>query len=78
MENKYHYKLISTGSNSKKYGVCEVCGGYASEVFHQIETKDFFSIETNRIEQQHIGNTFGHEQCLINRQKNLDNLDGQE
>lgn len=60
-----NYTLKSTGASSSKYGVCEVCKMHVSEVFHQVEKKDFFSIITNKIEQQHISDKFGHEECLI-------------
>ena len=67
--NEYTYQLKSTGSSSSKYGVCEVCNEHVSEVFHQVEKKDFFSIVTNKIEQQYIQDLFGHEKCLIGRQR---------
>jgi hypothetical protein len=74
-ENKkrvYRYKTTSTGSNSHKYGVCEVCGKHASEVFMQSEQREFFSKLTNKIELTYDDcntHTFGHEECLLKRRR---------
>lgn len=61
----YKYKLISTHDNSSKYGNCEVCGKYASEVFHQIEAMKIEDGWTYA----NCHNKFGHEQCLISLRK---------
>jgi hypothetical protein len=68
---KYQYKLISTGDNSNKYGNCEVCNKFCSEVFHQIEQREFLSPETGKIELTHYGcrDLFGHKDCLISKQR---------
>jgi hypothetical protein len=64
--SKYHYKLINTNESSKKYGNCEICGQYATEMFHQIEEK-YFKNEFNG--ENYEGWTegksyFGHKDCL--------------
>lgn len=38
----FRYRMKSTGASSHKYGNCEVCGQHASEVFHQVEERQFF------------------------------------
>ena len=67
----YQYKIKSTGSNSNKFGVCEVCKKPASETFIQQERKSFYSAETNQIELTHAGciTRFGHYDCLKKIQK---------
>lgn len=61
----YRYKITSTGSSSKKYGVCEVCKKECTEVFLQTQEKKFTYQNTEHWTQ---GNKiFGHKDCLINK-----------
>jgi len=70
---KYRYILKSTGNSSSKYGVCEVCGKYATEVFSQSEEK-YYNIKHN--EKIYEGWTkhgcqdyFGHKECLESKRR---------
>ena len=67
----YQYKIKSTGSNSNKFGLCDVCKRHVSETFIQQERKSFYSAETNQIELTHAGciTRFGHYDCLKKIQK---------
>lgn len=72
MNEKYHYRIRSTRDSSAKYGSCNICGQHASEVFLQIEEKEFFSEETNRTELTQFGcrtAAVGHEHCLLSVRK---------
>jgi len=64
----YRYKIKSTGSNSNKFGLCDVCKKHVSETFIQQEQKSFYSYETNQTELTHAGciTRFGHYECLQN------------
>lgn len=69
---KYRYRIRNTGYSSKRFGLCEVCGKHASEVFSQIEEvhckgegrdeKDFWS-------QWDCTNLWGHKQCLVSKRR---------
>lgn len=67
----YKYKISSTSSNSTKYGNCEICGKPATEVFHQIEEREFFDPITNTESYTHNKCTsyFGHKECLESKQR---------
>jgi hypothetical protein len=66
---KFRYRLNSTGASSAKYGVCEVCGEHASEVFIQSETQ-LFDLH-GAIRETHFGcrTLFGHKACLEGEQR---------
>lgn len=62
-ERRYH--LRSTGFSSGRYGVCEICGQYAWEVFIQCVVTPFIrhdGSQGNRYE----ATQFGHKECLEN------------
>ena len=61
----YRYKLINTQESSKKYGVCEVCGKHVSEVYHQVEQKQY----TRGWTHYKCNNLFGHKECLENSRR---------
>jgi len=63
--SKYKYKLISQKESSAKYGLCEVCGKFVSEVFHQIESRKYEDGYT------YAGckDYFGHKECLESKQR---------
>ena len=63
---KYRYKLISTSYSSHRFGMCEVCGKFASHVFHQIEESEY---EPNKWTRYQCVDLFGHKECLINRRR---------
>jgi hypothetical protein len=67
--DQYSYKLSATGGNSQKYGSCQVCGKYATEVFMQWQSKYYFSPAYGIGGWTYSGCVvlFGHEQCLRTR-----------
>ena len=67
----YHYKIKSTGANSNKFDVCEICKSHTSETFFQHEQKEYFSPITNKTELTNAGCNilFGHQDCLISIRK---------
>ena len=68
---KYRYRLSSTGYSSKRYGNCEVCGKYVSEVFYQAEERAFTRPDgTQGWTQQKCVSKFGHKECLLKLRRN--------
>lgn len=37
----YRYHLINTGQSSAKFGNCQVCAGHVSEVWRQVEERQY-------------------------------------
>lgn len=60
----YRYKLTNTQESSKKYGMCEVCGKHVSEVYHQVEEKQYNIDGKIGWTQHKCSNLFGHKECL--------------
>lgn len=60
------FELKTTGHSSSRYGVCEVCGTHASEVFTLMQSRR--SIFPHPVTGQTFligGNSiFGHKECL--------------
>jgi hypothetical protein len=71
--NKYRYRLTNTKESSRKYGVCEVCKEYASEVFLQSEERYYRFEEGGKVHEGWTKNNcnsyFGHEECLKNKRR---------
>ena len=67
----YKYKLSSTDGNSSNYGVCDICNKNATEVFHQIEKREYFNPITKKISltQHNCKSYFGHKECLESKQR---------
>lgn len=62
---KYSYLMVDCMNSSRKYGVCEVCGEYVSEVYHQIEKKEYSGGHT----EEGCKSYFGHKSCLESVQR---------
>lgn len=69
--NEYRYKINSTGGSSAKYGKCEVCGEYATEVFSQSEERKYFDQITQKEEFTYYkcNSYFGHRECLEGKRR---------
>ena len=66
----FHYKVISTGESSAKYGNCEICGKRCAEVFHQIESSDYTDYEGNHSRTYYnCHEYFGHKECIESKQR---------
>lgn len=64
------FKLRQQQASSDKLGPCEICGKFVSDVYSQAEER-LFSIGDGKEHWAHIGDTFGHQECLIKtRRKN--------
>jgi len=63
--SEYRYELIDTGANSSVLGRCEVCGGPATTIYHQIEGREYVRPDGSR-GLTHAGcqDRFGHGECL--------------
>jgi hypothetical protein len=70
---EYRYKLSSSEESSNKYGACEVCGKYCTEVFYQSEERHYeFDHEGKHYEgwtQHGCHALFGHKSCLESKQE---------
>ena len=80
--NIYRYRLISTNSNSQKYGNCEICRKPATEVFHQTEERLYLhplgvdhqdpDAPTGYGWTRHqCSDVFGHKECLEHKQRGV-------
>lgn len=68
----YRYRLKSTGDSSARFGKCEVCDQYASDVFIQAEERQYWSVlkqDWGWTYHQCRPHLFGHEQCLKSKQR---------
>lgn len=69
--NEYRYKLSNWNASSQKYGMCEVCGEYVSEVYYQLEDRKYF----DDVEQKHDYTQYkckslvGHKDCLVSQRR---------
>lgn len=71
--NEFVYEIESAGESSAKYGNCQICGKYCTEIFSQIEKRLYKRRDGG------IGKTFygcagggfllGHYDCLIKARK---------
>ncbi len=62
----YRYRLVNQNDSSAKYGACEVCRQYASEVFHQIEQRRY---KPGQWTQEGCKSYFGHRECLESKKR---------
>jgi hypothetical protein len=64
--SEYTYRLSDTRYSSERYGVCEVCGEHASDVWYQVEGRLFHSRKHGGVQITHheCRNAFGHKTCL--------------
>lgn len=72
-EGAFVYRLRRSHT-SQRYGPCEVCHQYCSDVFIQVEMREYRT-ERGEISQTSQGcraHTFGHEACLRGIQKGHD------
>lgn len=62
---EYRYRLYHTGGSTEKYGPCEICHKYVTDIWHMVE-------------ELHSGNSwtalaclnlFGHKECLLSKRK---------
>lgn len=62
----YRYRLSRLHATLDKYGVCEICGKFVADVFHQTEAR-----RTSQGTWTHSGchNIFGHYNCLMDARR---------
>ena len=63
---KYRYKLGLTQGSSHKYGMCQVCGEFTSDVYYQIEECEY---EPGKWTHDQCISLFGCKNCLISRRR---------
>lgn len=73
LDGAYKYRLSKGGASSDKYGLCEVCGGYVSDVYLQTESR-WYAFEHHDVKHSGFTQTgckslFGHSQCLISKRR---------
>ena len=75
-QGNYRYRVKSLEASSIKYGPCEVCGKHATEMFLQIEQRQYRK-PNGEISYTGYGcrDMFGHYDCLVKaRRENADLL----
>lgn len=61
----YRYRLTNRKCSSERLGACEVCGKHVSEVFYQVEQREYTRRDNVKSWTGHNCNDrFGHESCL--------------
>jgi DNA-directed RNA polymerase subunit N (RpoN/RPB10) len=71
----YRYKIFSTESSSRDYGICDVCGKHVSEVFNQQEERFYQHTDENGDIEKEGWTTYkctslwGHKECLISERR---------
>ena len=63
---KYRYKITSTGASSEKYGNCEICDKFVSDVHAMTRYRKTATGEAVE------WCVFGHESCLLKRREQDD------
>jgi len=73
-EGVYRYRIRSTGDSSRKYGNCEICDQHASEMFIQVEERQYFNLGKSEQgwTQYKCKTSFGHYDCLVNGRRKGD------
>jgi hypothetical protein len=70
---EYRYTINTTEGSSSNYGLCEVCGKHATEVFHQREEQHYkFDHNGEKHEgwtQHECNSYFGHKECLESKRR---------
>lgn len=66
-DSVYIYRLTDAEDSSRRYGRCEICGKYVSDVHLQTEFTQIVEGELNYWEQGDT--TWGHENCLVEKRK---------
>ena len=66
----YKYKIYSTGYSSERFGLCEICNKHVSDVFHQVEGRQYKSGSGKKgWTRFNCHSLYGHKDCLISQQK---------
>lgn len=63
----YRYAIRRLGAGSSKYGPCEVCRTHASEMYYQMEERQFLYNGKHQWTSHECHSKFGHEHCLIGK-----------
>lgn len=62
---KFRYRINSTEHSSKRFGDCEVCHTHATEVFYQVEEKEFNVGMVSTWTRHGCRDLYGHKKCLL-------------
>jgi hypothetical protein len=63
--SQYSYTIKNKNTSSERLGNCEVCGKHVSEVFHQMEKRQFDGVNGRGWTCYGCHDYFGHYDCLI-------------
>lgn len=69
---RHRYTLHRTGHSSSRFGECDVCGKWCSDVFYQSEERAYVNpIQPDQESWTQHGchAWFGHESCLLSRRR---------
>lgn len=69
---EYRYKLIQQHATSDKYGKCQICGKFVTDVYHQMAEQRFSIdgiLDDDGGSWSHKHGAFGHKECLIGVRK---------
>jgi hypothetical protein len=69
MNNKFEYRIKSTGRSAQELGNCELCQKHVSEVFYQVEYWVKPTAQKPQGAKLFNSSLFGHQQCLLNNRK---------
>lgn len=63
----YKYRLVNEHRNSDIFGNCEVCGGYASEMWYMTEANAYFDPLNMSLAWTYYNcrDYWGHHDCLV-------------
>jgi len=59
---KFNYRMAQLNASSAKYGLCEVCGKAASDMYLQTKQHEKKIAGKDRVINDTV--TFGHKECL--------------
>jgi hypothetical protein len=66
----YRYRMVQTHCSSDRYGACEVCRKFVSDVWHMIEERRYQFEGRIGFTQQGCKDLFGHKECLESEMRN--------
>lgn len=75
--DEYRYRISNTGYGSQRYGNCEMCGEYCSEVFILSEQRHYTMEkirETGWTGHQCLDSLFGHKECCLTQMKTQNSI----
>lgn len=66
--DEYRYKLFQQHATSDKYGNCEICGKFVSDVYSQRKVEVVMR-DGEEHELHKFASSFGHKECLLRQRE---------